>query len=423
MRHRIAARREPEADAGPDTAAGAKRAAETDRDPVRLLHAITGTGVGGAQSMLAKLLEAGEGVFDGYAQSILSLMPPGELSGRFIRAGAPVHTLKMRSGMPTPLALARLCLRARAARPELIVGWMHHAGLAAYAAAGLLRPRRPVIWNIRHSLEDMAREKPSTRMALRATIGLSDRIDAHIFNSHVAKAQYAALGYDVGRSVVIPNGFDCGQFRPREDARRKLAEIFHVDVARPIVGMVARNHPMKDPVTLIRACSGLWDAGHDFSLLIAGPGMEALEGNPVMAGLPTGARARIRLAAGRFDVAEWLPGLDLFVLPSAWGEAFPNILGEAMASGVPCVATDVGDARWIVGDHGRIVPPGTPEAMCAAMAALLSLAPEERRLLGARARERVIAHFALSAVARDYARLYESVLDRWHSRRPAGQAG
>ena len=78
------------------------------KDAVRILHTITGTGVGGAQNMLAKLMEAREGVFDGYEQSVISLTPAGELKPRFERAGATVHSLGMRHGLPTPGAAIRL---------------------------------------------------------------------------------------------------------------------------------------------------------------------------------------------------------------------------------------------------------------------------------------------------------------------------
>ena len=387
--------------------------------PARLVHAITATGIGGAQTMLAKLLGVGGDVFGNYDQSVLSLMPPGEIGHRLIEQGVAVHTLGMHSSVPTPQAVLRLLKLSRTVAPDLFVGWMHHAGLAAYYAAKLRR--RPVIWNVRHSLSDIAHEKASTRAILRYSARLSRRVDAIIFNSHVAQAQYAALGYTTGRARVIPNGFDCAHFRPRDDARARLIQLFPVDGHRPVVGMIARNHPMKDPATLIGAMRGLWRKGVDADLLIVGPGMERLPqtlGDAAFAGLPAD---RIALAGQRTDIAEWLPGLDLLVLPSAWGEAFPNILGEAMASGVPCVATDTGDARWIIDDPSRVVAPGDAEAMQAAMDDLLGRTGEARRSLGLTGRTRVIEQFSLPAVTRSYAALYDSVLHRWQRRARDGR--
>lgn len=386
--------------------------------PVRLMHAITATGIGGAQAMLAKLLSTGDGIFDRYEQSVLSLMQPGEVDDR-LAGQAAVHTLGMRSGVPTPRAALRLLSLSRTLAPDLFVGWMHHAGLAAYYAAKLRR--RPVIWNVRHSLSDIAHEKTSTRAVLRHCAWLSRRVDAIIFNSHVAQAQYDAFGYAAGRTRVIPNGFDCDHFRPRDDARAKLAQIFPVDGRRPVIGMIARNHPMKDPATLLGAMRGLWQSGVDADLLIVGPGMERLPqtlGDAAFAGLPAD---RIALAGQRTDIADWLPGLDLLVLPSAWGEAFPNILGEAMASGVPCIATDTGDARWIIDDPGRVVSPRDVAAMQAVVGDLIGRSGETRRALGLAGRARVIEQFSLLAVARSYAALYDSVLHRWQRRSHDGR--
>jgi len=297
---------------------------------------------------------------------------------------------------------------------------MHHAGLAAYYAAKLRR--RPVIWKVRHSLSDIAHEKASTRAILRHSARLSRRVDAIIFNSHVAQAHYGALGYATDRTRVISNDFDCAHFRPCADARARLVQLFPVDGHRPVVGMIARNHPMKDPATLIGAMRSLWQERVDADLLIVGPGIERLPqsvGDDAFAGLPAN---RIVLAGQRTDIAEWMSGLDLLVLPSAWGEAIPNILGEAMASGVPCVATDAGDAHWIIGDHRRVVPPGDVAAMQGAIGELLGRSAEARRALGLAGRARVIEEFSLPAVARSYAALYDSVLHRWQRRSRDGRS-
>ena len=115
----------------------------------------------------------------------------------------------------------------------------------------------------------------------------------------------------------------------------------------------------------------------------------------------------------RHDIAEWLPGLDLPVLPSVLGEA--NIIGEAMASGAACVATDIGDSRTIVGEEGLAVPPGKPEAMQAAIAQFLCLSPDARCALGLAAHARPIQLFSLPTIAQHYAALYGSVIDSWQS--------
>jgi glycosyltransferase involved in cell wall biosynthesis len=104
--------------------------------------------------------------------------------------------------------------------------------------------------------------------------------------------------------------------------------------------------------------------------------------------------------------------MDVFCLSSGWGEGFPNVLGEAMACGVPCVATDVGDSAHVLGDTGRVVPPRDPEALAAAWKSLLAIPRGVRQTLGERGRQRVIEHFSLEAVVHQYEELYQGLVDR-----------
>ncbi len=362
--------------------------------------------------MLAKLLENGSASAGRYEQSVLSLMVPGELQGRIRATGTPISTLSMRAGVPSPRAAGRLIHLARKTAPDMVMGWMHHGSIAAWYAARALHPHRPIIWNVRRSLTDISHEKLLTRFLLHRTARLSSQVDAIIFNSHVARQQYIALGYANDHITVIPNGFDCEYFKPRPEARERLTQLFGIDGSRPIIGMIARYHPMKDPATLVEAVCRLRLEGPDAHLLVVGTGMNHLARHigPALANsLPSD---RLTLADQRFDVAEWLPGLDLLVLPSAWGEGFPNILGEAMASGVPCVATDIGNSAWVVGEAGTIVPPRDPEAMRAAMAAILSLSTDARRTLGMSGRARIEEQFSIGSVAGQYVALYDNVWDR-----------
>ena len=103
------------------------------------------------------------------------------------------------------------------------------------------------------------------------------------------------------------------------------------------------------------------------------------------------------------------------MLPSAWGEGFPNVLGEAMASGVPCIATDVGDCAWILGAAGAIVPPANAAALAAALRRLLELGPEGRGRLGAAGRSRVLERFAIGEIVQRYEELYAEIAE--HARR------
>jgi glycosyltransferase involved in cell wall biosynthesis len=137
-----------------------------------------------------------------------------------------------------------------------------------------------------------------------------------------------------------------------------------------------------------------------------------------------GLAGAVSLLGVRPDIDRLMPGLDAFALSSAYGEAFPNVLIEAMASGVPCVATDVGESALILADTGLVVPPRDPGALAAALERLLAADPAERARRGEAARRRVLDHYALTAVADRYLRLYRHVLaERGAGRRRAGNDG
>ena len=131
--------------------------------------------------------------------------------------------------------------------------------------------------------------------------------------------------------------------------------------------------------------------------------------NPSALVRESGIDAHVSLLGERTDIPALVAGFDVAALCSAWGEGFPNVLGEAMASGVPCVATDVGDCSWVVGPHGIIVPPRQSEAMANALARLIDLGSDARHQLGVAGRARILQHFSLQEVVRQYEALHRSV--------------
>ena len=374
--------------------------------PLRVLHVITGLSVGGAETMLAKLLEHGRGNPD-IEQHVLSLVTPGAMLDRVSATGVSVHSLDLSRRAPNPFRVVRAIRLARTLRPQVIVGWMYHAHLIAWLL-GAFTPGARVVWNVRHSLHDTRREKPATRLVLAIAAALSRRIDHIVYNSAAAMQQYNRHGYASARQSVIPNGFDCEAFKPDAAARACLVGRLGADPASTIVGMVARSHPMKDPLTLVEAVRRARERGVDLHLVLAGSGMDRPAPNLAasLRGLPAD---RVTILDHQPDVRPLLSGLDIFALPSAWGEGFPNVVAEAMACGTPCLVTDVGDSAAIVGPTGRHVPSSNVEAMADALLSLSSLTSVERAELAAAARLRIEGCFSIAAIAARYDQLYRQL--------------
>ncbi|WP_416357622.1 glycosyltransferase [Aureimonas phyllosphaerae] len=357
--------------------------------------------------MLARFLEQVDR--EAFPSAVLSLLAPGAVSEQITRQGIGVTSIDM-GRRPRPRDVPRLAGCVSDAAPDLLHGWMYHGNLAAMMGSVLTGRFPPVIWGIHHTITRLSDESPFTRRLLRLSARLSSRAGAICYCSRVAADDHERLGFDPRRRVVIPNGTDCSRFKPSAEARARLHEELAVPPERLLIGHVARFHPMKDQTSLVRAIARLVRAGHDVQGVFVGDGH--IDGPVRATARELGIDARITTLGVRNDLSDLLPGLDIYALSSAWGEACPLALGEAMASGLPPVTTAVGDCGWIVGPTGVVVEPADSEALAAGLAQLLSLSPDERRALGARARQRIIECFSLSLYVRRHLDLYERVLDR-----------
>ena len=372
-----------------------------------ILHIITGLGTGGAERSLLSLVSGG--LAEQHQCEVVSLTDEVAFGPKIAALGVPVHCLGMSRGRPTPAALMRLRQFVRTIRPEFIQGWMYHGNMAAYLARLMAIGRPALAWNIRQSLYDISKEKPGTRAVIRASRLVSWQPDLILYNSRVARAQHEAFGYHATKGAVIANGFDTSLWRPDADAREKLREALRLGPNDKLVGFVARYHPMKDIPNFLQAMAALMAA--DPYLHCCMVGQDAGPENPTLARyfaeLPAD---RLHVLGRRDDIAALMPGFDLCCLSSSYGEGFPNVLGEAMASAVPCVATDVGDCRHVIGDTGQIVAASDSIALRRALADMLLMPDDARISLGAKARARIIDHFSLAATVDQYTTLYDSIL-------------
>jgi glycosyltransferase involved in cell wall biosynthesis len=374
---------------------------------IRVCHIITGLYTGGAEMMLYKLLSGLDR--QRFEPVVISLIDRGAVGERIEALGIPVYTLDMPAGRPTAAGLWRLFRLVKQLRPDLLQGWMYHGNLAASLAGFIARV--PVIWGIHYSLYDFAAERRATRAIIQLSRALSRQPAATVYVSRISADQHAAFGFRDRCRRIIPNGFDGAAFRPETQARWSFRAEIGADEQAVLIGLIARFHPMKDHGNLLRAAGLLGEAQTNARLVLAGPGIDA--GNKALVGMieAHGLSGRVHLLGERGDVARIMAGLDVLCMSSAYGEAFPMAVGEAMAAGLPCVVTDVGDAAWLVGETGRVVSPGDAEALAGALRAMIAAGPDGRRALGLAARARVLAHFSLAAAAAAYQDLYEELLE------------
>ena len=374
---------------------------------MRVLHVIDGIDVGGAEYVLVQLVEGLQAA--GVKNYILVMTSCGPLKERLLASGAELIEI----GAPrkrVPLrALYRMVREVRAAAPDVIQGWIYHGNLAATVLRILARSPAPVVWSNHNTLDPPVQLPAISRAAAKLNRYLSGWPEGIIYVSEVAEKQHERAGFNASKALVIPNGTDCVHFRPRPNSREMLSNEIGNTADVTLFGLFARWHPMKGHAVLFSAAAKLRASGVPFHIVLAGTGIERQNPELVDALAREGIDDHVSCLGERYDIHALLPGLDAFVLPSVFGEAFPLVLGEAMASEVPCIATDVGDSRLIVGDTGAIIPPGDPEALADAMRAVVEMPAAERMARGRLARKRIEEGNSLEAMVGRYIELYERV--------------
>lgn len=378
---------------------------------MKILHVITGLDVGGAETALYRLATRMDPA--AFQSRVVSLIRPGAMGDRLTDAGIPVDTLDMQRGVPSPAGLWKLVRLIRKWRPDVVQTWLYHADLAGLVATRLAFPlgKGPkMAWNIRCSFMALDEYRRMTGFTLKACTALSGLPDMVLTNSREAKRFHKKLGYAPKRFEVIPNGFDTDALKPDAAARREVRDELSISQDAIVIGHVARFDPMKDHRTFITAAAGVAALNKTATFVLVGRGVDYdnldLAAWMREAGLPAD---RVRLLGERDDVSRIMAAMDIHV-SSSTGESFPNVVGEAMACGVPCLVTNVGDSALLVGDTGSVVEPADPMRLETAMSRMATMKADTLQSLGKAARKRIVDTYSLIQVVNTYSDLYRGII-------------
>jgi len=377
------------------------------RNPLAVTHIITGLSTGGAEMMLYKLLMSVDK--HRISSRVISLTEMGEIGPLIQEAGIPVTALGMKLGSINSTGINQLVLEINKSETAVVQTWMYHADLlGGWAAkkAGI----QNIAWNIRNSTLDWRKSKFTTLATVGLCAILSHFIPKRIaVCSQVASKVHQNVGYANQKMTVIPNGFDLSTFKPDREAGIALRKELNITPTHLVVGLAARFDEQKDHQTFFKSAAIILKKIPDVHFLLCGEGIT--RENPLIMqwASAAGLESNFHLLGRWSDMPKFHSACDVEVSSSAYGESFSNVLGEAMACGVPCVSTRVGGAEEVLGETGRIVPAKDAGKLAGAILDILEMPESNRLAMGAASRQRIVENFEISHVAETYMRFWEEL--------------
>ena len=364
---------------------------------IRLMFLISVLNRGGAEhqlTLLAKGIDKRQ-----FSVTVLTVYDGGPLLQTLLDTpGIEVLSLGKKGRGDYVRPIWRLLQIMRRSRPDIVHGYMGVANIMALLAGKPFGAK--VVWGLRSSVINFALYDRLSAWYFRLAATLSRFADLIIANSYAGKSHHVAEGYSGRHMVVIPNGFDTDYFRPDAVARERMRATWAVPDDALLIGLVARLDPTKDHVTFLHAAALIAAEFDHVRFVCVGGGPDSLRKQLLELGVTLGLADRVIWTGELGDLPAVQNALDIATSSTAFGEGFSNTVGEAMACGVPCVVTDVGDSARIVGSTGLAVPFGDPTALALAWRSLIEMPEPERRRLGEDARNRIVASYSLDSLTR-----------------------
>ena len=363
------------------------------RNNIKVLHVIASLGNGGAERQLIEILKCnrGHGVLllteaDAYKETL------DKLNIKYWEMGTKNKLL---------IFLKILFFRnvIKTYKPDIIQSWMYNACLFSVFCKLIKLYDKPLIWNIRCSNMVSQYYSISLRLVIYACITLSKYVEKIIYNSYAGQAYHKKIGFSQKSGKVIYNGVDSKKFNSIITQRKALRKKYNFAENDLVFICVARVDPMKNYNNFLKAFKRIGSTNtNKIKLVIAGKGTDKLN-------LPYNC-----IALGmKKDIEEYYNLADIVILPSAFGEGFPNVLVEGMLTNLFPVATDVGDAKKIIGSTGFILSGFDEETLKKELSNVVKIKQAFIKTMGRKARNRAHKLFAIEKMIRSYDNVFLEV--------------
>ena len=365
----------------------------------KICHIITGLERGGAERSLFNLLAATD-LNKETNNMVISLMSEGYYGPLLKEKKIFLSCLNMNRGQINIRSIIKLYQVLKKTKPDIIQGWMYHGNLAALLGTFITNKKTKLSWNIRLSLETYPEMKFKTRLAIKLGAMFSKKADSIIYNSTRSLNQHRQFGFSNNNDCYIPNGFDNEKWKPNKNLKYKVKKSLGIPNDVRVIGYVGRGDEQKDLPKLFRVFNTIKKNHPNVILIAVGKNLEKYALN----------FDRIIFLGERSDVHEIMASFDILCLTSK-AEGFPNVIGEAMLSGLPCTSTDVGDTKNIIGKTGWIVPTNSTTLFAKYLDSLLKMPLKEIKKYGKSARKLIIKNYDINKIRSQYASHYNSILN------------
>lgn len=369
---------------------------------MNIVHIITSLSDGGAQAMLYRLIK---NIDKSQYNSIkvISMMDKGIYGEEIEKLGIKVYSLNMKRGIPTIKAFNKTVRIIKDA--DIVQTWMYHADLLGIMASMKYKNKK-VIWGIHHSNLDKDKNTKLLLLIVKINSILSRFTFKIVSCSNYAKYIHTNYGYSSDKITVIPNGFDLSEFYYKEYSNKIVRSELNIDNDKKIVCHIGRWHILKDYETLMKSIKLICNKRDDVVFILCGADID--EKNLELMRLIElyKLEKNIYLLGRRNDISNIMSSSNALVLSSS-GEAFPNVIGEAMACETPCIVTDVGDCKEIVGDTGIVVETKDSEGIASGIEMIINMDKKEYNKLRKKCRSRILNMFELKKIVSMYEALYK----------------
>lgn len=370
---------------------------------IKITHIIIGLNVGGAELMLKRLVLSSHEKKE-FHHSVISLTDIGIIGAELNSKGVPVYSLGMQSALSIPNILLKVRKLLRVLQPDVVQTWMYHADLLGGLAAKSVGIDN-IIWNVRNTaIDDRGFVATSiAKICAKLSYIIPKKI---IYVSRSALKSHIEFGYNDYISIVVFNGFDVDEFKHNPKIRNEYRRALGITDNDIIVGSVGRFSNSKDHTTFIESIN------------------MAVRTNPCIKGLLVGRdisldnfdisekdKKNFLVIGQRTDIANLYSSMDIFCLHST-SEGFPNVLGEAMSTGLPCVVTKAGDAEFILNDGQYTSNIRDIESVSKNLLRLANSNIETRKKIGIKNRKRVENNFEMNNIIEEYLSLYNLIVKK-----------